>query len=73
MEEGCSANDDDDDDDTQQKRILRCTELYSITPAPFPNQCADILQIHLYNRSDMFQVRPGHGTDPISVLLRTFG
>jgi hypothetical protein len=66
--EGCSAKDDDDDDDTQQQKkcILRCAELYSITPAPFPNQRADILQMHWYNNSnDMFQVRPEHGTDPI--------
>jgi len=81
MEEGCSAKDDDDDYDDddddyahqQQKCILWCAELYSITAAPFPNQRADILQMHWYSSSDMLQVRSGHGTDPISVLLRTFG
>ena len=41
-------------------------------PAPFPNQDADILQMHFYNNSDTFQVWPGHGTDPKSVLSRTF-
>jgi hypothetical protein len=73
MEGGCNTNDDDDDTQQQHNCVLWCDELYSIAPAPFPNQRADILQMRFCNSSDRIQLWPGHGTDPIGVLLRTFG